>query len=173
MGDRQAVEEAVVVTDAGPILHLHWVGAGQWALPERAIIVVESVWGEIERQEPAALEDPRLRRVPDPPALPTAVMRADLHGGERAALAHALLARESSSVQVLSDDTGARTACSQLGLQHTGTVGLILEAHASGAVTRELAEETLRALPVTGGLWLHPRLLDVALLALRQRSAEE
>lgn len=31
VGNRNAMEEQVVVTDAGPILHLHCVGASQWA----------------------------------------------------------------------------------------------------------------------------------------------
>ena len=93
------MEEEVVVTDAGPILHLHWVDASQWALPDGPIIVVETVWTEIERHEPAALADQRLRRVPDPEATPAELIRADLDPGERAALAYAFLARQTASVE--------------------------------------------------------------------------
>jgi hypothetical protein len=33
MGTDLALGSLVVVTDAGPLLHLHWVGASGWALP--------------------------------------------------------------------------------------------------------------------------------------------
>jgi predicted nucleic acid-binding protein len=162
------MEEAVVVTDAGPILHLHWIGATEWALPQTPIVVVETVWREIEAHELAALGDPRLQRVGDPTSVPRALQHPDLHPGERAALAYAVLASGSAAVEVLCDDMSARRACRELGLPHTGTVGLILEARASGTVSYAMAADALRELPVTGGLWLHPRLLKAALLALRR-----
>jgi predicted nucleic acid-binding protein len=164
--------EDVIVTDAGPILHLHWVGASDWALPDQAVCVVETVWREIERHAPSALTDTRLRRLPDPTSTPVELTQPDLDPGERAALAHALLARPTGSVQILLDDTRARRACRDLGLQHTGTIGLILEAHASGAVSYVVARAALRALPISGGLWLHPHLLHEALSALRDRESE-
>jgi predicted nucleic acid-binding protein len=167
------MEEEVVVTDAGPVLHLHWVGAMEWALPAGPIIVVETVWSEIERHEPTALADPRLRRVPDPTTTQPELTRSDLDPGERSALAYALLVRQTAPVQVLSDDTGARRACRDLGIQHTGTVGLILEAHASGDVSYLVAAAALRGLPVVGGLWLHPRLLNAALSDLWDRGTRE
>lgn len=33
----------IVVADAGPLLHLFWVGATAWALPPQEIAVVEDV----------------------------------------------------------------------------------------------------------------------------------
>ena len=71
-----------------------------------------------------------------------------------------------TDVQVLSDDTEARAACRELGIPYTGTIGLILEAHAAGRVDYARAASALTALPVTGGLWVHPRLLQPALAAL-------
>ena len=35
-----------VVADAGPLPHLYWVGALDWALPRQDIIVVDEVWQE-------------------------------------------------------------------------------------------------------------------------------
>jgi len=37
----------IVVADAGPILHLHWIGSLSWGLPATKIHVVEQVWLEI------------------------------------------------------------------------------------------------------------------------------
>jgi len=52
----------IVVADAGPILHLHWIGCLWWGLPPTRIHVVEQVWTEITQHAPRALADPRLER---------------------------------------------------------------------------------------------------------------
>jgi hypothetical protein len=54
----------IVVADAGPILHLHWIGCLSWGLPPTPIHVVEQVWTEITQHAPQALADPRLEREP-------------------------------------------------------------------------------------------------------------
>jgi hypothetical protein len=54
----------IVVADAGPILHLHWIGCLSWGLPPTSIHVVEQVWTEITQHAPQALADPRLEREP-------------------------------------------------------------------------------------------------------------
>jgi hypothetical protein len=55
----------IVVADAGPILHLHWIGCLSWGLPPTPIHVVEQVWLEITQHAPQALDDPRLERNPN------------------------------------------------------------------------------------------------------------
>jgi hypothetical protein len=52
----------IVVADAGPILHLHWIGCLSWGLPPTPIQVVEQVWTEIAQHALQALADPRLER---------------------------------------------------------------------------------------------------------------
>jgi hypothetical protein len=54
----------IVVADAGPSLHLHWIGCLPWGLPPTPIHVVEQVWTEITQHAPEALADPRLEREP-------------------------------------------------------------------------------------------------------------
>ncbi len=48
----------IVVADAGPILHLHWIGCLSWGLPATKVHVVEQVWLEITQHAPQALADP-------------------------------------------------------------------------------------------------------------------
>ncbi|MFT5377931.1 MAG: hypothetical protein ACI906_004773 [Candidatus Latescibacterota bacterium] len=52
----------IVIADAGPLLHLYWVGVSSWALPSRSIHVVDEVWDEVEKNAPEALKDARLQR---------------------------------------------------------------------------------------------------------------
>jgi hypothetical protein len=70
VGTEPEAGSVIIVADAGPLLHLFWVDALEWALPPQEIIVVETVWREAKRYEPAALQGNRLRRVPDTVTVP-------------------------------------------------------------------------------------------------------
>jgi hypothetical protein len=71
------------------VLHLHWVKASDWALPDLPIHVVDAVWTEIARHGPTALANAQLVRV-SAPALPTILADAPIDAGEREAIAYAL-----------------------------------------------------------------------------------
>jgi hypothetical protein len=97
----------IVVAEAGPLLHLHWVGASEWALPPQPIQVVDAVWAEVTRHAPDALRIARLVRA----GTPSAETRAPLaqfafDEGETDALAYAL--SSGSGVVLLCDETAAR-----------------------------------------------------------------
>ena len=55
----------IIVCDAGPLVHLHWVGAASWALPGGECLVAQSVWDEVARQDGGALQYEQLRPTPD------------------------------------------------------------------------------------------------------------
>ena len=147
----------IVVADAGPILHLHWIGCLSWGLPPTRIHVVEQVWIEITQHAPQALADPRLER--------EAVIEMDLalqakfslQSGETAAIAFAL--RQPASL-LLTDDAAARRACASVGLAAVGTIGLILEAARSKRVRVDEALRALEQLPNKGRLYVTPELLE-------------
>jgi predicted nucleic acid-binding protein len=161
------VAEPIVVADAGPVLHLHWVGATSWALPPGVIHVVETVWREIEKYDPAPLSDSRLRRVSLSFAVPPELAPFVLDDGERASLGYALSVRATAELLILTDDRRARSACQELGLPYIGSVGLIIEAHAGQLVPAEKAVQALRALPTVGKLWVHPKILDAAVRTVK------
>lgn len=83
----------IVVADAGPLLHLHWVEATTWALPPMAIHVVDAVWSEVHEHDPAALTDPRFMRIASPHPR-SALGLEGLDAGEAAAITYALAQRE-------------------------------------------------------------------------------
>src|SRR5689334_1789217 len=130
----------IVVADAGPPLHLYWVGASAWALPPQTIDVVDAVWEEVGRHAPGLLRDGRLRHVLQPVAVSPLLSPWRLDPGELAALSYALEQRSQADVLVLCDEREARRACAELSLPVVGSIGLVLEAFRGGRVTLETAE---------------------------------
>lgn len=153
-----ATGPGIVVTDSGPILHLHWVGAA-WALPEQKLYVVDSVWREAVAHEPGALLDSRIVRVADPVPISPLLSAWRLHLGEAAALSVGLAERVRAEVLFLCDERVARLACASLELPVTGSLGLILQALRSGRTTAAEARRALSELPLVGRMHLSHRLL--------------
>jgi predicted nucleic acid-binding protein len=152
----------IVVADAGPILHLHWVGCLSWGLPPTRIHVVEQVWTEITQHAPQALVDPRLEREPEVEIDPALQAKFSLQSGETAAIAFAL----KHPASLLLTDAAARRACASVGLAAVGTIGLILEAARSKRVPVDEALQALEKLPNKGRLHVAPELLAPAIAAL-------
>ncbi len=73
-----------IVTDTGPLLHLFWVGASEWALPPQPIIIAEAVWQETSSHAPEALNDARLLRLSDTVAIAPEVAAWQLDQGKAA-----------------------------------------------------------------------------------------
>jgi predicted nucleic acid-binding protein len=153
----------VVIADAGPLLHLHWIGALAWALPPQPIVIVEAVAQELERYAPEILEAVPLVRVANPGSIPPALDRWRLDDGERYSLAHALVVARARPVLVLTDDRRARQAADELGVDITGTVGLLLQALVSGRAEADQVRDALIDLPGKGRLYLSNRLLAWAI----------
>ena len=153
----------IVVADAGPILHLHWIGCLSWGLPPTRIHVVEQVWTEIGQHAAEALLDPRLERESVVEIDSTLQAKFSLQSGETAAIAFAL---KHSAALLLTDDAAARRACVSVGLAAVGTIGLILEAARGKRVAIDEARQALEQLPNKGRLHVTAELLERAIAAL-------
>lgn len=105
-----------IIADAGPLLHLYWIGALEWALPQQQIIVVHQVWLEVEARAPDALLDPRLVQVTEVLAIPRVLQTAALDPGEAAAIAYALREQANDQILVLCDERAARRVCTEGGI---------------------------------------------------------
>lgn len=129
------------------------------------LVVPEPVWLEVMAKgaaDPAAAAVANtewLRRVPSLP-IPEAVQAWDLGPGESAVVAWAL-AREGTAVVI--DDLEGRRCALSLGLEVTGTLGLVLRASQRGIVANP--RETLERLRA-GGMWLSDSVLEGALRTL-------
>jgi predicted nucleic acid-binding protein len=161
----------IIICDAGPLLHLHWVGAASWALPGGECLVPQSVWDEVARQDTGALQYAQLRRTPGPTRDPRlAAWRLD--AGEAAALSLALSLTHPAEVLVLCDESQGRQACASLGVSCMGSVGLIVEAALADRVRIDAAEAALRALPNRGRCWVRREVIDAAAARIRSISVD-
>ena len=160
----------IVIADSGPLLHLHWVNALPWALPLQEIIVVETVWREVEQYAPEALQDSRLRRFPESAAIPLSLKERRLDSGEEAAIAYALAQADRTDLLLLCDDQKARKVCQSFALPITGTLGLIVAAVRLGRVSVETAIAAVNELPDRGRFYVKPTLIaeTIALIKTEQ-----
>lgn len=154
-------ERVVVVCDAGPIIHLHEVECLELIEDFSRVLVPRSVWDEVNRIRPRALELSCLARVsaahPQSHRLDVLSTALSLHAGELEAIAVAL---ENPSSVLLTDDTAARIAAGNLAIRVHGTVGILVRAIRRGLRSRERILEILRTLPVTSSLHINRSLLD-------------
>lgn len=162
----------VVVTDTGPLLHLHQVGAAHLLAHLGTIQLTPTVWSELQRHAPtfATSGPPSWMSLAQPSA--SAVMQASqwlnaqvLHAGEAEALAHA---KDTQADIFLTDDTAARTMGESLGIQVRGTLGVVLFAAASGHLDQAVCLQILSDLEQHSTLWMSAKVKAAARLAVSQ-----
>lgn len=156
------------VADASPCIGLAKVGRlDVLSVGGRVVLITDTVAEEIQ----AGREDDPARQAlqrgwgtrPAGIQVPAELAEWHLDAGEEATLA---LARHIGGVAVLDDGNG-RKAARALGIAHTGTIGLVVEARRQGIVTS--AAELLRRL-YQAGLFLPS---DAILQALLQTVGED
>jgi len=156
----------LVVCDAGPLIHLDEVGCLDLLSDFSEILIPEAVLVEIQRHRPGSLAAAGIlfRRVASGAVVPAeleAIAKVfTLHTGEwealRVALAH-------PSGILLSDDTAARLAAGNLGIQTHGTIGILVRAIRRKSRTKEEILTILRSLPERSTLHLKRSLLDLVI----------
>ena len=161
----------VVVLDAGPLIHLDEMGALILLEDFKALLVPAAVWLEVERHRPSLFGTPGLhlsRVTPSGPCSPALVALSrlfPLHGGETQALQ---VATERGADLLLSDDTAARLAAKQLGIQVHGTLGILLRAVRRQQLTVAEVSSLLRAIPERSTLHVKPSLLESVIVQLEE-----
>ncbi len=164
---------AVVVCDAGPIIHLDELGCIDLLADFVEVLIPEGVWREVERHRPEALSEAtfalhRVRPVsPIPPVLSALVKVLNLHQGELEALRVGL---DHGSAIFLTDDTAARLAAGQLGMTAHGTIGILLRSIRRRQLTKDEVLALLKSLPVRSTLHLRRSLLDRVIEEVEKRS---
>lgn len=162
----------LVVTDTGPLLHLHQIGAGDLLSKLGEIHLTPHVWAELQRHLPSFRQSglPSWLKLcqPSPAAAQTAaqwVQARLLDAGEAEALAYA---REIQAGIFLTDDTAARTLGESLGLQVRGSLGVVLFASASGHLDHAACSQVLDDLEQRSTLWMSAKVKNSARAALAQ-----
>lgn len=162
----------VVVTDTGPLLHLHQVGAMHLLAHLGNIQLTPTVWNELQRHAPSfAISGlPAWLSLAQPSA--SAMLQASqwvnaqvLHAGEAEALAYA---RETQVDLFLTDDTAARTMGESLGIHVRGSLGIVLFASASGHLDKAECLQILTDLEMQSTLWMSAKVKSAARRAVSQ-----
>ena len=156
----------LVVSDAGPLIHLDELGCLGLLRDFLAIQVPDAVWREVHRHRPSALRRRtlKLHRVVVPKAnLPDLAELAEalvLDAGELEAL---IWMQEYPDAIFLTDDAAARLAAERLGYKVHGTIGVVIRALRRKQKTRKQVLNLLRAIPRRTTLFITPQLLKLAL----------
>jgi predicted nucleic acid-binding protein len=142
-------DNGVVVSDAGPLIHLDELGCLDLLDDMSPVLVPELVFQESRRHRPKLQLDcvPGLRIVPGShtpsPRLSVLVKTLDLDSGEIAALG---LAEQHPLKIFLTDDSAARLAAESLGFRAHGTLGLLVRSIRCGLRTQLEVLDILRTM---------------------------
>jgi predicted nucleic acid-binding protein len=153
---------ALVVADAGPLIHLDELASLDVLRDFAEVFVPNAVWLEVQHHRPQALQQAGVKLVHLPPPAPSAKINAltaiyTLHHGEREALA---LCLDQAINVLLTDDTAARLAAKSLNITTHGTLGLLIRAVRQELCTSSEVLELLAAIPQQTSLHIRPSLLN-------------
>ncbi|MBX7245791.1 MAG: hypothetical protein K1X53_09840 [Candidatus Sumerlaeaceae bacterium] len=153
----------VVVSDAGPLIHLDELGCLEFLANYQRVLVPSEVWREVEKHRPRALLNKRvvllktfLQGAPTPTIRSVASL-LELHRGETEALQVAL---EQGAGLLLTDDAAARLAAGNLNIAVTGTVGILMRSIRTGMASPEAIIAVLSTLSQKSTLHIKPSLLQ-------------
>ena len=152
---------AVVIADAGPIIHLDELNTLDLLSDFAKVIIPETVWNEIEHHRPQALSCAKVKLIRQRALHFSAQVDAltpfyTLHAGEQEAL-HLCL--EFTNSMLLTDDTAARLAAKNLGVMAHGTLGVLVRAIRQQTRSKLDVLELLRAIPTQTTLHIRASLL--------------
>ncbi|WP_333874175.1 DNA-binding protein [Methylobacter sp.] len=152
---------AVVIADAGPIIHLDELHGLDLLADFDKVIVPDTVWNEVERHRPQALACSEVKFIRQRALHFSAQVDAltpfyTLHVGEQEAL-H--LCFEFNNSLLLTDDTAARLAAKNLGVTAHGTLGVLVRAIRQQTRSKSDVLELLRVIPTHTTLHIRASLL--------------
>ena len=155
-------EEAQIVCDAGPLIHLNELDC-LFLLDDFAkILVPDQVWLEVANHRPKMLTgNKKLTRIDvllsEKPSFQALVKSLSLDLGEQAALT---LMQSNPEAILLTDDAAARLAAVTLGYRVHGTIGILVRAVRRKQKSKEEILSILRTLPDKSTLYIRQGLLS-------------
>ena len=159
--------------DAGPLIHLDEVGCLDLLSDFPAILIPDSVWNEVDRHRPSALQYPRITLTKVRPAGPIApqllslAQVLNLHLGEKDAI-HVCMERENALL--LTDDTAARLAAASLQIKAHGTLGILIRAIRRNQRSKDHVLAILKMIPTESSLHIKRTLLESIIAEVKQNA---
>lgn len=157
----------VVVTDAGPLIHLDELGEIDLLVDFPRVLVPEAVWDEVTQHRPGALLPSFMEKMAAHSSSSelNAIGRLyTLHHGEWQALA---LCVHFAGSRLLTDDTAARLAAKALNIAASGTIGILLRAMRRGQHDKTQTLALLEAIPTQTSLHIRSSLLAQIIAEVR------
>ena len=167
-------EPRVVVSDAGPLIHLDELGCLGLLRDLGPIVLPQEVWAEATSHRPRltlfdlsgvsvvdVVSEPSMRLVSLADSL-------DLDAGELAAIT---LIEGVAARLFLCDDAAARLAAESLGFAVRGTIGVLIRSIRAGVQTRQQVLDLLRELPERSSLHISRQLLTKVIGDVEKGSA--
>lgn len=163
---------AVVIADAGPIIHLDELNSLNLLADFGKVIIPETVWNEVEQHRPQALHCAEVKLIHQRALHFSAQVDAltplyTLHAGEQEAL-H--LCFEFTNSLLLTDDTAARLAAKNLGVAAHGTLGVLVRAIRQQTRSKSDVLELLRAIPTQTTLHIRASLLAEVIIDVEKNA---
>lgn len=152
-----------VVFDAGPIIYLDELECLDLLYEFQEILLAETVWNEINRYRPLALQRSELSLIRCPQQYPgdeqlrTMCRAFSLDSGEIGALA---IMEDNPGAVFFTDDTAARLVAEQMRFKVHGTIGILIRSIRQGQMKTEQVLSILREIPLKSTLHIKSSLLE-------------
>jgi predicted nucleic acid-binding protein len=162
--------DLTAICDAGPVIHLDELDCLDLLSDFAQVMLPEKVRQEIERYRRSALKNPRIsfmtvgRRTHFDGSLLAMSRSFALDAGETEAL---ILMKEIPNAIFLTDDSAARLAANQMGLEVHVTIGILVRAIRRGYRKPEEVFQALSELPRKSTLYIKPSLLEESILKIK------
>lgn len=159
-----------VVCDAGPAIHLDELGCLDLLKDFQEVLLPNTVWEEINRHRPYALNKTDLPFVQRPGKTPssepllTLCKIFSLDGGEIEALA---LMEQRLQAMFLTDDAAARLVAIQMGFNVHGTIGILIRSIRRGQKSPNEVLDILKIIPYKTTLYIRHSLLQEIQLKIK------
>lgn len=153
---------AIVIADAGPLIHLDELDSLEILSDFGEIIVPDAVWHEVEHHRPQVMRNNEVSLIHKDvinfsPQVYALSPLYTLHLGEQEAL-HLCLEHKNSLL--LTDDTAARLAAKNIGITAHGTLGVLVRAIRQKTRSKPEILALLRAIPTKTTLHIRASLLE-------------
>jgi predicted nucleic acid-binding protein len=164
---------AIVVCDAGPLIHLDELGCLDLLTIFSEIFVPKIVWQEVRRHRPTTLRSRgvpfrRVDIIPEAvPELESLAQEYSLHAGEEQALR---LMGQFAEAILLTDDAAARTVARQMAYQVHGTIGVLVIGWQQLRLSKREILAVLRAIPSDSTLFVTKDFLKSVITLVRKGS---
>jgi predicted nucleic acid-binding protein len=165
--------EQLTVSDAGPLIHLHELGAMECLADLGSILVPEAVVREVTIHRPEALRSPLLCLQRIAVTLPMDMrlgyfsQALSLGDGEKEALQ---LLLSQPGTEFLTDDAAARFVAGQLGIVAHGTIGVLIRSLRRGLKTSAEVVSLLESIPQRSTLHIRREILAEVVRQVQEHS---